>query len=193
MRNKTIFFVITTITVIALFAIVKLNNRKSQPIITSAAPAAITPVRVETTSSMDSPDGSKTLTLDDSLSILSKPDGQKIRIYKKEEIGYRKLEIPFNTWSPDNIYVFLKERTPAIDNYLVFQSSGNMFSNNLPYISIQELFQKNLPNYSIEDVTGWAAPNLLIVNAKSNESGQKVSFWFDVSSQSFIQLGTYFK
>lgn len=192
MRNKIIFF-ITIITLVTIFVIAQLNNRKTQPIITSAETAVISPIQVETTSIMDSPDGNKTLTLGDSLSVSSKPDGQNIQIYKKEDIGSRRLEIPYNTWSPDNIYVFLKEITPIVNNYLVFKSSGNLFQNDLPYLSIQDLFKKNVPNYLIEDVTGWGAPNLLIVNAKANESDQKVSFWFDVPSQSFIQLGTYFK
>ena len=177
-----------------LFVFVQRNDKKSQPIFTSAAQPVITPVQTETLNFMDSPEGSKTLTLvSNSLSILSKPDGQKILIFKNEKTDPYKLEIPYNTWSPDNVYVFLKEKTPTIDDYLVFQSSGNIFPNNSAYVSIQELFKKDVPDYSIEDVTGWAAPNLLIVNTKANETGNKVSFWFDVPSLSFIQLGTYFK
>ena len=198
MRIKVIFF-ITVIAIVALFVMVQLNNKKSQPIITSAAPAVTAPVPTELLSSnMDSPDGSRTLTLEKkgmsySLFISSKSEGQKVQIYKKEEVDSHKLEIPYNTWSPDNVYVFLKEKTPAIDNYLVFQSSGNLFSNGLSYVTVQELFKKNMPDYIIEDITGWAAPNLLIVNAKLISDDKKVSFWFDVPSQSFTQLGTYFK
>lgn len=196
MKIKIIPFVIIA-AVIMLFVFVQKNNKKSQPIFTSAAPAIITPIPTEAANVMDSPDGNMTLTLEEkkalqSLFVSSKTDGKKIPIYKKEKVGSRKLEIPYNTWSPDNIYVFLKEKTPTIDNYLVFQSSGKLFSNNLPYVSIQELFNKSIPNYFIEDVTGWAAPNLLIINTRANESNNKVSFWFDVPNQSFTQLGTYF-
>ena len=193
MKLKTIFFIFI-ITFITLFVFILSNNKKSQTITTSAAtPPIITPIQVETVSVMDSPEGSKTLTIDGSLFVSSNPDGQKINIFKKEEIGALKLEIPYNTWSPDNVYIFLKLKTSPVDDYLVFQSSGDLFPNNLPYVSIQELFKINVPDYTIEDVTGWAAPNLLIVNTKANESDEKVSFWFDVPSQSFIQLGTYFK
>ena len=123
----------------------------------------------------------------------SKADGQKTQIYKEEALGSNKLEIPYNTWSPDNVYFFLSEKTPAYNNHFVFQSTGNLFPNNLPYVSIHELFSKNTPDYLIEDVTGWGGINLVIVNAKNNADNRKVSFWFDGPSQTFIQLGTYFK
>jgi len=201
MRAKTVFFIII-VTVVMLFVLVWSNNKRSQLIFTSAAPPAIIPVPTEAIDIMDSPEGSKTLTLEKkendglmlySLFISSKTDGQKMQIFRKEETELNNLEIPYNTWSPDNVYIFLKRKTFQIDDYLVFQSSGNLFSNGLPYVSIQELFKKKVQDYLIEDVTGWASPNLLIVNTKANKEDKKVSFWFDVPSQSFIQLGTYFK
>lgn len=197
MRAKIIFF-ITILTIILLFVFVQKNNKKSQPIFTSAAPPVISPIPIEAINIMDSPDGSMTLTLKNketsySLFASSKSDGQPQLIFKKEEVNSSKLEIPYNTWSPDNIYVFLKEKTPILDNFLVFQSSGSFFSNNLSYLSIQELFKKNVPDYTIEDVTGWGGINLIVINAKNIIDDRKVSFWFDVPSQSFIQLGTYFK
>lgn len=197
MRSK-IFFIILLLTVVTLFTLVQRNNKKRQSLYTSAAPAVVNPVFIETSNIMDSPEGSMTLYLDRkgntySLFVTSKSESQKKQIFQKIEVDPAKLEIPYNTWSPDNLYVFLKEKTSTRDDYLVFQSSGTLFSNGLPYVSIQELFKINVPSYIIEDVTGWAAPNLLIVNTKANDSDNKISFWFDVPSQSFIQLGTYFK
>jgi hypothetical protein len=198
MKAKT-FFIILLVTLTALLILIKQNNKKTQSLYTSAAPITISPIPIETSNIMDSPEGSMTLSLDRkgsiySLFVTSKSDGQKKQIFQKTEADSNRLEIPYNTWSPDNLYVFLKEKTLTENNYLIFQSSGELFSNSLTsYISIQELFRINIPNYKIEDVTGWAAPNLLIVNTKANESDDKVSFWFDVPSQSFIQLGTYFK
>mgnify|MGYP001614655901 CR=1 FL=1 len=168
MKTKTIFF-ITIITAIAILVVVQLNNKKSQTIMTSAAPPiTITPIQLETFDVMDSPDGSKTLTLEkkgqfQTIFTSSKADGQKTQIYKEEALGSNKLEIPYNTWSPDNVYFFLSEKTPAYNNYFVFQSTGNLFPNNLPYVSIHELFSKNTPDYLIEDVTGWGGINLIIL------------------------------
>lgn len=198
MKVKTAFF-ITTITAIAVFVVVQLNNKKSQTILTSAAPPInVTPIQLETFDVMDSPDGTKTLTIEkngqfQTIFTSSKTDGQKIQIYKEETLGSNKLEIPYNTWSPDNVYFFLEEKNPTFNNYFVFQSTGDLFPNNLPYVSIHELFNKNLPDYLIEDMTGWGGINLIVINAKNTTDNRKVSFWFDVPSQSFIQLGTYFR
>lgn len=198
MKAKIILF-ITIIVAIAILVMTQFNNKKSQTITTSAAPpVVITPIQLETFEDMDSPDGNKTLTLEkkgqfQTIFTSSKADGQKIQIYKEETMGSNKLEISYNSWSPDNVYFFLNEKNPAYNNYFVFQSTGDLFSNNLPYVSIYELFIKNVPDYLIEDVTGWGGINLVVINAKNIADNRKVSFWFDVPSQSFIQLGTYFK
>jgi len=178
------------------------SSKKSQSFISSAAMISITPAPIETTKTMDSPEGSKMLTLESrenigvisySIFVSSRSDGKRQLISEKENVSSPTLSIPFNTWSPNTNYFFLKEENPTVNNYYVYQSSGELFSNNLPYLSIQELFSKSFPNYVIEDVTGWADQGLLIVNTKSVQEDQKLSFWFDLPSQSFIQLGTYFK
>lgn len=197
MKIKVLIFILI-ITLLTFFITYGINNKKSQTLTTSAAPPVITPIETTTTNSMDSPDGSKTLTIEKkdnfyTIFVTSNSDGKKTQIFRKEKINSSQLEIPYNTWSPDNIYFFLIEKNAAVDNYLVFQSSGEFFFNNLSYLLIQESFKVNAPNYTIEEVTGWAAPNLIIVNAKQNDSNNKVSFWFEVPSQAFIQLGTYFK
>lgn len=197
MKIKVSIFILI-ITLLTFFITSELNNKKNRTIKTSAAPPVITPIETATTNSMDSPDGSKTLTIEKkdklyTIFVTSNSDGKKTQIFRKEKINSSQLEIPYNAWSPDNIYFFLIEKNAAVDNYLVFQSSGELFFNNLPYLLIQEPFKINVPNFTIEEVTGWAAPNLIIVNAEQNDSNDKVSFWFEVPSQAFIQLGTYFK
>lgn len=197
MKIKVSIFILI-ITFLTFFITSELNNKKNRTLKTSAAPPVITPVETLTTNSMDSPDGSKTLTIEKkenfyTIFVTSNSDGKKVQIFRKEKINSSQLEIPYNTWSPDNIYFFLVEKNAVVDNYLVFQSSGELFFNNLPYLLIQEPFKINAPNFTIEEVTGWAAPYLIIINAKQNDSGNKVSFWFEVPSQALIQLGTYFK
>jgi len=171
------------------------------PIATTPSPT-ITPADKIRTSVMDSPEGTKSLTLKKqeskgqtsyTLFVSPKSGEQKQQIFLREKSDSGDLSIPYNTWSPDNIYVFLKETTPLANNYFVIQSSGDSFPNNLPYLSVQELFKEKVPKYVIEDITGWGGVNLLLINTKSIENDNKVSFWLDVPSQTFIQLGTYFK
>lgn len=197
MKAKTIF--ITAITVILLLIVlIQLKNNKRQTVRTSAAPPVVIPTIDKSSNVMDSPDGTMSLTLDKNGSTYSVfislfSTSSKNKIFYKVEGDAQKLEIPYNTWSPDNKYVFLKEKTASGDNYFVLQSSGNLFSNGSLAVEIRELFQKNILGYTIEDVTGWGGQNLLIINTRSEESGQKVSFWFETTSLTFIQLGTYFK
>ncbi|MFA6081768.1 MAG: hypothetical protein WC741_05225 [Patescibacteria group bacterium] len=197
MKIKVSIFILI-VTFLTFFITSELNNKKNKTIITSAVPPMVTPIETETTSLMDSPDGAKTLMIEKrdnfyTIFVTNNSNGNKIQVFRKEKINSSQLEIPYNTWSPDNLYFFLKEKNAVADDYLVFQSSGESFSNNLSNLSIQEPFKLKVPNYTIEEVTGWAAPNLLIVNTKQNDSNNRVSFWYEVPSQSFIQLGTYFK
>ena len=152
-------------------------------------------------SQMDSPEGRKTLAVErvestglplHSIVVTSKSDGVSHKILNADAT-YHNLTIPFNTWSPDTAYFFLKETTVSSTDYLVFQSSGDLFSNTARSLSVQKLFREKVEGYIIEDVTGWADPTLLVVNTKEIAGDNKISFWFDVLSQTFIQLGTYFK
>lgn len=191
-KSFSIFFFTSLLAAGALFIMVG----KTQPR-ENSTPEAKMPIVIastQTVSTMDSPEGSKTLTLEgDSLFVSVKDSPEKQLLYKKKLESSELLEIPFNTWAPDNVYVFLKDKKLNENDYLVFQILGETFPEEAAFLSIQDLFNKKIQGYIIEDVTGWAAPNLLIVNAKLIEGDNKVSFWFDIPSQSFTQLGTYFK
>jgi len=199
---KTIFIIMIGAG-IAFFVTSQRNSKINLPLLSASLPAVITPFdKAPEEFVMDSPEGSKTLTLQKqenknstsySLFVSLKSSEQEQQIFKKESTDSATLSIPYNTWSPSTTYVFLKEKKSTGNDYLVFQSSGSLFPNNLPYLSVQKLFKEKVPNYVIEDVTGWADLTLLIINTKLIGEDKKVSFWFDIPSQSFIPLGTYFK
>lgn len=142
---------------------------------------------------------------------VSSPDGEKILIMKKQKLAmgtqytfvtdkviFQKkedsssgFEIPENTWSPNNKYLFIKETTPEAINYLVFNGGGEPFGST-SYFNVTKMFYEKIQDYIITDITGWADPNLLIINAKKYNEERGYSFWFEISSQSFIPLGSYF-
>lgn len=137
-----------------------------------------------------SPDGTHMLSL--------KTKGDLTELYVNDEvISTRTMEpgtvlsIPFNTWSPDNKYFFLKATKPDNTEYLVMTRSGKPFAGDILYFMIRDLFATAHPESEIVEVTGWAAPTLLIINAKSGTEA-KMSFWFDVQTQKFIRLSNYF-
>lgn len=164
-------------------------------------PTPVVPSPVQT-EEMDSPDGTQTLTMNFqqtgnrrrySFFTSSKEEtSDQTLIFSQESSADKTLSIPFNTWSPDNTYLFLEESSVDGTDFLVFSTEGKPFDAGDQYLDVQALFAEKVEGYSILEVTGWAAPNLLLVNAQASEGDQKVSFWFDVTSQSFIRLSTYF-
>lgn len=150
---------------------------------------------------MDSPDGTKTLTIDGfyredateySISITSAETQSRERIFTTVDFS-DKVTIPYNTWSPDNKFFFLKETTPTKTNYYVFRVSSEAFSDGSQYLDVQKFFTQKYDNFEITDVTGWAGINLLLVNAKAIGGEEKASFWFEVNRQRFTRLSTYFR
>lgn len=165
-------------------------------------PSVIVPEPVET-ETMDSPDGEMKLTLEKQKTgsnikqvffTSSKSENTKKEIFKKETIIPTEINIPYNSWSPDNKFLFLEEKNPIKNNYFVFYANGQDFKTGSSYIDVQSLFQEKVKGFVIVDVTGWASPTLLLINTRSEAGGGgKASFWLDVNSQSFIRLSTYFR
>jgi hypothetical protein len=143
---------------------------------------------------VDSPDGKQTLIMKEhwngnsgttyALFISSKTEPGEKQIFSKTVGPSEKLLIPYNTWSPDYKYVFLKEDGVHGSSYSVIRDFQE--------VNINQLFAKKYNQYKITDVTGWAAPTLVIINTNKVDGTVGPSFWFDVSSDSFIQLSTRF-
>jgi hypothetical protein len=207
MKRGIIPFVL--ISLIAIGSLVVVNQRNSTidnrvfaalPETATPNPTMFTPGPVQE-KSMDSPDGMETLTMESqefeeyvryTFFRSVEPEIEKQKIFTKDEEPSQNLSIPYNTWSPDNMFVFIKESGSPQDTYYVFFANGEKFLNGSSYLDMQKLFAEQVSGFTITEVTGWAAPNLLLVNTKTDDGEDKVSFWFDVPSQSFIQLGTYF-
>lgn len=202
---KTLLFIIFTTGIILIFLIrnrTVIDTRASYfpPEVPTTIPTDIFPSAMEEVV-MDSPDGKMTLILksqkrenytDYSFFTSDKTDSAVRLIFNKKEISSERITIPYNSWSPDNEYFFIEEFTPGINNYYVFFASGKNFADNQQYLDIQTLFLEKVTGFTITEMTGWAASNLLIVNTKVSEGDEKASFWFDVKSQRFIKLSTYF-
>ena len=119
-------------------------------------------------------------------------DSQEKPIFSKTIDHVQNWTIPYNTWSPENNYLFLKESTPTGNNYYVFNTNGNLFPDGAQFINVSELFNLKITDYTLTEITGWADPNLLIINTKTKQGQQGPSFWFEIPSRSFIQLSTHF-
>lgn len=103
------------------------------------------------------------------------------------------MSIPFNTVSPDNKYLFLKQTGPDKTSYLVLTVSGEPIIPETQTIEFAKLFESEYPEYIITEVTGWGGINLIVFNTDKVEGGIGPSFWYDVASRSFIRLSNRFE
>ncbi len=112
---------------------------------------------------------------------------QQKYLFEKTTLPLETMSIPANSWSPDNTYVFLIDELNGAKNAFVFKSSGEEFSGSKRYLDLGSTFAKRQLDYTISDITGWDSPTLLhVYSVKGADKGP--AFWFDVPSDSFIQL-----
>ncbi len=98
------------------------------------------------------------------------------------------MNLPQNSWAPDNMYVFVQENADGGVHYLVFKVSREPFTSGEQYIDVAPLFAKSQPNLKLKEVTGWDGPDTLHVTTTTPEGAKGPSFWFIVSSRAFLQL-----
>ncbi len=178
----------------------------STPSFTETPSITTIPVRsgqTTATASQPSPDGayeiiSQTQTNPDttkmysfSVSHIPNPNQQSQHIFSKTVDSNSSISIPFNTFSPDDKYIFLQDMENSTTNFLVFNVSGQPFANGQQYIDVSHLFKQYTSSYALYAVTGWASNTLLIIETTGNNA-PSTSFWFDVTNQSFTPLATRF-
>ena len=186
-----------------------LKDKKQTPLVvpsflTRMAPTptpTVEPYPRTSVTAFDSSDGVKTLTMkkvDNKTSVsytfstANKGESSQKQIFSKTIDPSQTISIPFNAWSPDNNYVFLKENTHDGSNYYVMTTSGDPLPRGQAFVNIKDFFTTRYPDYILTDVTGWASPTLLIVNTNNKDNTQGPSLWFDIPSQTFIPLATRF-
>lgn len=170
-----------------------------------AAPISASSLKPGTrTVSWSSPDGNETLIMKINYGIKTSAKTYSFFLSQKTNRGSSNLpffyetvvnptafSIPFNSFSPDGKYFFLQKNTPRKTRYLVFRSSGRPFGNKR-YLDVSALFEKYTSNYILHRATGWASDTLLILETQNKRGNPGTSFWFDVTTQSFIPLATRF-
>ncbi|MEK7129431.1 MAG: hypothetical protein AAB803_00280 [Patescibacteria group bacterium] len=93
-----------------------------------------------------------------------------------------------NSWSPDGTYVFLIEKGPAGEKFLVLQSTGAAFADGQTALDVGALFDARKTGYLFDKVTGWASPTLLIIYTKTEQGAKGPSYWLELPSRAFLQL-----
>lgn len=98
------------------------------------------------------------------------------------------IEVPTNSWSPDNKQLFVQENSNGTTTYLVYKSDGSKYKNGEDYLDLSGYWAKSKYKYSIKAVTGWAGNDLLELLTTKEDGSAGPSFWFVTSSRNFLQL-----
>lgn len=162
----------------------------------------ITPAPEITTFSQISPDGVRVLTMTVTAVsgeakyykfIASGPDDkEKLQIFEIRLPNTDKMSVPFNSWSPDNKYVFIEERLSDKNSALVFKADGKPVSDGEKYLDVRAIFDSENTGNIYQETTGWASETLLIVNSIKADGSKGPSYWLEVPSKAVIRLSTEF-
>ena len=117
---------------------------------------------------------------------------ESVEIYTHESDPSYQILIPYNTFSPDNKYIFLKIEDPERAQYIVVRTDGKNIKGEEKSVEITSLFYEKYEEFVITDVTGWGGYSLIVVNTNYKDGKIGPSFWFDLSNFSFIQLSNRF-
>jgi hypothetical protein len=194
-QSKIIIFSCLLISIIfVVFVLVPKQQTTISNVSSTPTPAPAIPVALaDTETSVEAPDGKFTLNMKQKYAGSSitytflttdETTGIQTEIYTKTEPAGVTLVIPTNTFSSDDKYIFLKEISSSSTDYFVVKGGEAL--------DISGPFADKYQNYVITDVTGWAGPTLVVVNTDKINGKVGPSFWFDVSSKSFIQLSDRF-
>lgn len=102
----------------------------------------------------------------------------------------KEIQIPRNSWSPDNKYLFLKENEGGKLSFFVFKATKELFPDGKEFIDVVPLFDGKKYELKLSEITGWDSNTLLHVFTQKLDGTKGPSFWFDVDNNSFYQLGS---
>lgn len=109
--------------------------------------------------------------------------GKTLPFFEKTTKFEETMSLPANSWSPNNKYFFIEDKNGYLTDYLVFKASGESFMAEEKYLNATVLFNQKVKDYNLKSITGWDDPVLMSVRTVNGPH-----FWFDITTQSFIQL-----
>ena len=129
----------------------------------------------------------------DTFSVSDASGGPQTQIYSETLPQGTAITIPYNTFSPDNKYIFLKRTNSSGFVYFALRTDGKPIIGSEQTVDFVSLFrEKYSAQYSVTDVTGWGGMTLIVLNVNKADGSLGPSFWYDVTSNSFIPLATRF-
>lgn len=197
-------FLVSIVAAASFFFIIQRNNQFNAPVVSVNLPLTADPAQapMQNIFSQISPDGTKKVIM----KIVQNEDGTRTYsfytsdgsgvdeqfIFDKTLDSSRSMTIPFNTFSPDNKYLFIQENAGDKRSIFAFQASGEAFSDTEEYFDVTDLFRQKETGNNFKEATGWASETLIIINTTKEDGKKGPSYWFELPSKAIIQLSTEF-
>jgi hypothetical protein len=124
--------------------------------------------------------------------IISGEEEPPVEVYKSLSEDDSLISIPFNAFSPNNKYLFLKYEGGQGPKRIVIRTDGENIKGDEKSVEIEKSFYEKYPDFKITDVTGWGGYSVIVVNTDNKEGTTGPSWWFDMSNFSFVRLSTRF-
>ena len=169
---------------------------------TPTATATPEPKKQATVNSQISSDGKKMVRVkgiqngdgstDYTISVTDSEGNNEKVLFREAVAAGETITIPFNTWSPNDKYFFIQQQTKKGTRILVFQASGEAFSDNQFYLDATAIFASRKTGFTFDEATGWASNSLIIINTVTANDTKGPSYWFEVPSKAVIRLSTEF-
>lgn len=169
-----------------------------------ASPSTLTPtpfIPKPVVTTQISPDGTKEL----SMTVTTNTDSTKTYLFatsnidgSNQKIVYTLanttdlMNIPFNTWSPDDVYLFITRNTSLGDEAFVIRADGQPVSETESTSNVTTIFTAKNTGNIYQETTGWASNTLLIVNTRHQDGSKGPSYWVEIPSDAVIELSTQF-
>ncbi len=188
---------------LSMLFVVQGNKNRQQvrivtPLVTQTEPT-VTPTPAVNRVMQISPDGTKNVvmkttrnkdaTLTYAFSVANGAGEKENLIYTETLPALQSMSIPFNTWSPDDKYFFIKR---GDSDFMVFKESGEPFADGQQFLDVTDLFKQRKTGNNLSEATGWASETLIIINTTVEANAKGPSYWFEIPSKAIIQLATEF-
>lgn len=173
------------------------------PVLTPLATPTPAPsfVPLVTTFSQISPDGTKKV----EMTVTTEKNSNKTYLFTVSDIkgdnpqtifkislpSSESMSIPYNTFSPNDTYVFLTHTVNNANEAWIFQTTGKPLGENL-YDNATSIFKTKISSTVTQVATGWASDTLLIIDTYQPDGTEGTSYWFEVPSAAIIPLATKF-
>jgi hypothetical protein len=148
-----------------------------------------------------SPDGARKLTMTVTTNkdltrtytfVTSDSDGTNQQMIYAITYAADSMSIPFNTWSPDNKYIFIMHVTSSGTEALIMRADGQPLTDTESNFNATTIFNAKNTGNAYQETTGWASYALLIINTKLPDGSKGPSYWLEIPSKTIIQLSSQF-